>query len=163
MEVISPEESQYYTQQHNKCICEALTNLCGKEFSDCTIIIKSQECFAGTSKKYYVSLDVCHDIIHVFDANQKIYEIPAVKALCDERETCFRIIQETKSLLTKIEHETYHLGNIRHLDILIETLYRGSVEQLPKLRETIGKNEERIKKIKKELTVVFAEFLRKHD
>ena len=126
-------------------------------------MIKSQECFAGTNNKYFVSLDTSHDITHVFDANQEIYKIPAVKALCDERASCIRIIQETKSLLTKIENESYHLGNVRSLNSVIETLFQERVEQLPKLRETIGKNEERIKKIKKELTVVFAEFLRKHD
>ena len=163
MDFVSPTEDQYWKQRNNEFICEALTKLCGKEFSDCAIIIKSQECFAGISKKYFVSLDISHDITHVFDANQEIYKIPAVKDLCDERAMCVRTIQETKSLLTKIENECYHLGNIRHLDSIIETLYRGSVEQLPILRETIEINQERIKKIKKELTVVFADFLRKHD
>lgn len=163
MDVVSSKEIQFWKQRNNLFICDALTKLCGKEFSQCAIIIKEQECFAGTSKKYFVSLDVCHDITHVYNANQEIYEIPDVKVLLDERETCFRTVQETKSLLTKIENECYHLGNICHLDILIESLYRGRVEQLPKLKETIQKNEERIKKIKKELTMVFAEFLRKHD
>lgn len=163
MDGSSYEESQYWKQKSNEFICEALTKLCGKEFSERAIMIKSQECFAGTNKKYFVSLDVCHDITHVFDANQEIYKIPAVKTLCDERERCSRKITETKSLLTKIENETYHLGNIRHLDALIESLYRGRVEQLPILRETIEINQERIKKIKKELTAVFADFLRKHD
>ena len=163
MDCCSFEESQYWKQKHNEFICKSLQKLCGKEFSNCDIMIKSLECFAGINKKYYVSLDVSHDITHVFDANQEIYEIPAVKALCDERAMCFRIIQETKPLLTKIENETYHLGNICHLDVLIENLYKGNIEKLPKLRETIEKNQERIKKIKKELTVVFAEFLRKHD
>ena len=163
MDIISSEEIQFYKQRNNEFICESLTKLCGKEFSKCAIIIKEQECFAGTSKKYFVSLDVCHDITHVYNANQEIYEIPDVKVLLDERETCFRTVQETKSLLTKIGNECYHLGNICHLDILIDSLYRDRVEQLPKLKETIQKNEERIKKIKKELTMVFAEFLRKHD
>jgi hypothetical protein len=163
MDFVSSEESHFWKQKSNEFICDALAQLCGKEFSKCAIMIKSQECFAGTNNKYFVSLDVCHDITHVFDANQEIYKIPAVKALCDERAMCIRTIQETKSLLTKIENESYHLGNTRSLNSVIETLFQERVEQLPKLRETIKKNEERIKKIKKELTAVFAEFLRKHD
>jgi hypothetical protein len=163
MDFVSSEQSQYWKQRTNEIICEALTKLCGKKFSDCAIIIKEQECFSGISQKYFVSLDVCHDITHVFNANQEIYEIPDVKVLLDEREGCSRKITETKSLLTKIVNETYHLGNIRHLDALLEPLYRDRVEQLPILRETIEINQERIKKIKKELTVAFAEFLRKHD
>jgi hypothetical protein len=42
-------------------------------------------------------------------------------------------------------------------------LFRERAEQLPRLKETIGKNEERVKKIKKELTQVFADFLSKHE
>jgi hypothetical protein len=163
MDFVSSEETLFWQRRNYEFICESLKELCGKKFSTHPIIIKKQECFGGETGKYYVCLDYCHDITHVFDANQEIYEIPAVKVLLDERETCFRIIQETKTILTKIEHETYHLGNVRHLDSIIENLFRERSEQLPRLKETIGKNEERIKKIKKELTLVFADFLSKHD
>jgi hypothetical protein len=163
MDFVSDEESQYWKKKNNEFICKALKKLCGKEFNDSPIIINSLECFAGTNKKYFVSLDISHDITHVFDANQENYEIPAVKVLLDEREECFRKITETKPLLTNIQNETYHLENIRHLDVLIDVLYKVNIDKLPKLRETIEINQERIKNIKKELTKVFADFLRKHD
>jgi hypothetical protein len=163
MDFVSEEETLYWQRRNYEFICESLKKLCGKKFSAHPIIIKKQECFGGETGKYYVCLDYCHDITHVFDANQEIYEIPAVKVLLDERETCFRIIQETKTILTKIENETYHLGNVRHLDSIIENLFLERAEQLPRLKETIGKNEERIKKIKRELTQVFADFLSKHE
>ena len=163
MDFVSDEETLYWKRRNHAFICESLKKLCGKRFSQNPIIIKKQECFGGETGKYYVCLDDSHDITHVFDANQEIYEIPAVKILLDERETCFRIIKETKTILNKLEHETYHLGNIRHLDSIIENLFRERAEQLPILKETIVKNEERVKRIKKELTLVFADFLSKHE
>jgi len=162
MDFISSEEVLYWQRKNNEFICETLEKLCGKKFSKHPIKIKKQECFGGETGKYFVSLDDCHDITNIYDANQEIYNIPEVKVLLDEREQCFRIIQETKTNLTKIEHETYHLGNVRHLDEVIEKIFSDKVKQILKLRETIEKNQERIKKIKKELTRVFVEFLSKH-
>ena len=118
---------------------------------------------AEKKKRYYVCLDDCHDITQVYDANQEIYNIPAIKVFLDEREICFRTVQEARTTLTTIEKETYHLGNIRHLHTVIEKLLIEKVEQLPKLKEIIEINQERIKKIKKELKVVFADFLSKHE
>ena len=103
MDFVSEEETLYWQRRNYEFICESLKKLCGKKFSAHPIIIKKQECFGGETGKYYVCLDYCHDITHVFDANQEIYEIPAVKVLLDERETCFRIIQETKTILIWIE------------------------------------------------------------
>jgi hypothetical protein len=163
MDCISSEEVLYWQRRNSDFICEALERLCGKKFSKHPIIIRKQECYAGETGKYYVSLDDCHDITNVYDANQKIYNIPEVKVLLDEREICFRTVQETKTTLSQIEKEIFHLGNVRHLDKVIEKLFSEKVEQIPKLRETIEKNQERIKKIKKELTNVFANFLGKHD
>jgi len=163
MDFISSEEVQYWQRRNSEFICETLERLCGKKFSKHPIIIKKQECYGGTNKKYFVCLDDCHDITRVYDANQEIYNIPEVKVLIDEREQCFRTIQETKTKLSQIENETYHLGNVRHLDSIIEKLFIERAEELPKLRETIEINQERIKKIKRELTKVFAEFLSKHD
>jgi len=163
MDFISSEEVLYWQRRNSDFICEALERLCGKKFSKHPIIIKKQECYGGETGKYYVSLDDCHDITHVYDANQEIYNIPEIKVLLDEREQCFRIIQEAKAVLTKFENETYHLGNVRHLDSIIEKLFNEKVAQIPKLNETIDINQERIKKIKKELTKVFANFLSKHD
>ena len=163
MDLVSSEETLYWQKRNNAFICETLKKLCGKKFSTHPITIEKQECFGGETGKYYVCFDGCHDITHVFDANQEIYEIPAVKVLLDEREQCFKIIQETKTALYKIEKETYHLGNICYLDKIIEELFRERIKELPKLKETIETNQERIKKIKKELTVVFADFISKHE
>ena len=161
--ISSAEEDQYWRRRNSEFICEALEKLCKKKFSKQPIIIRKQECYSGEKEKYYVCLDDCHDITQVYDANQEIYNIPQIKVLLDERETCYRIFQETKHTLNIIEKETYHLGNIRNLDAVIEKLFSERVEQIPKLRETIETNQERIKKIKKELTVVFADFISKHD
>jgi len=163
MDFVSSEEVCYWHKRNHEFICEKLERLCGKKFSKNPIIIKKEECFGGETGKYYVCLDDCHDITHVYDANQEIYNIPQIKVLLDERETCYRTIQETKTSLTLIEKEIYHLGSISYLDTVIEKLFRERAEKLPKLREIIDKNQERIKKIKKELTVVFAEFLSKHE
>ena len=163
MDFISSDEVLYWQRRTSDIICEALENLCGKKFSNHPIIIKKQECYVGETGKYYVSLDECHDITHIYDANQEIYHIPEIKVLLEEREQCYNMIQETKATLTIIEKETFHLGNIRYLDQVIEKLFRERVEEIPKLNETIYRNNERIKKIKKELTIVFAEFLRRHD
>ena len=163
MDYISSAEEQYWQRRNSEFICKALEKLCKQKFSKQPIIIRKQECYGGVKKRYYVCLDDCHDIIHVYDANQEIYNIPAIKVLLDERETCYRIFQEAKTTLTTIEKETYHLGNVRHLHAVIEKLLIEKIEQLPKLREIIETNQERIKKIKKELTVVFADFLSKLD
>jgi len=163
MDIISSSEVQYWQRRNSEFICETLKKLCGKNFSKHPIIIRKQECYGGETGKYYVCLDDCHDITNVYDANQEIYNIPSVKVLLDEREQCFRIFQEAKITVTAIEKEIFHLGNVRHLDTVIEKLLIEKVEQIPKLRETIKSNEERIKKIKKELTKVFAEFLSKHE
>jgi hypothetical protein len=163
MDFISSEEVLYWQRSNSDFICEALENLCGKKFSKHPIIIKKQECYGGETGKYYVSLDDCHDITSVYNAKQEIYNIPEIKVLLEEREQCYNMIQETKTTLTIIEKETFHLGNIRYLDQVIEKLFRERVEEIPKLNETIYRNNERIKKIKKELTIVFAEFLRRHD
>lgn len=163
MNDISSEEEKYWQRRNSEFICETLKKLCGKNFSKHPIIIRKQECYGGETGKYYVCLDDCHDISHVYDANQEIYNIPEVKVLLDEREQCIHIVQETNDILTKIEKETFHLGNIRYLHQVIEKLLIEKVEQIPKLREIIRTNQERIKKIKKELTKVFAEFLSKHE
>lgn len=163
MDFVSEEETLYWQRRNHEFICESLKKLCGKKFSQNPITIKKQKCFGGETGKYYVCLDDSHDITHVYDTNQEIYNIPQIKVLLDERETCYRTMQETKTRLTIVGNESYHLGNIRHLDVVIEKLFRERVEELPILRETIVKNEERIKKIKKELTEVFADFLSKHD
>jgi len=163
MDFISSEEVQYWQRRNSMFICEVLEKLCGKRFNKHPILIKQQECYGGETGKFYVSLDDCHDITNVYNANQEIYNIPEVKVLLDEREICFRIIQETKTTITRIEKEIFHLGNIRYLDEIIEKLFRERIEELPKLRETLEKNQERIKKIKKELTTVFVDFLSKHD
>jgi hypothetical protein len=163
MDIISSSEEQYWQRRKNEFICETLKKLCGKRFSQHPIKIRKQECYGGETGKYYVCLDDCHDITNVYDVNQEVYNIPAVKVLLDEREQCFRKIQEAKTILSTIEKETFHLGNVRHLHTVIEKLLIEKVEQIPKLRETIEINQERIKKIKKELTKVFADFLSKHE
>jgi len=161
--ISSAEEDQYWRRRNSEFICEALEKLCKKKFSKQPIMIKKQECYGGEKGRYYICLDDCHDITQVYDANQEIYNIPQIKVLLDERETCYRIFQETKTTLTIIEKETFYLGNVRHLDAVIEKLFSERVEQLPKLKEIIETNQERIKKIKKELTVVFADFISKLD
>jgi len=163
MDNISSTEEKYWQERNNVFICKALEKICGKKFSKHPITIKKQKCYGGENMKYYVCLDDCHDITQVYNANQEIYNIPEVKVILDERKQCFRIVQETKDTLSKIEKETYHLGNIRYLDAVIEKLLCEKIEEIPKLRETIEKNQERIKKIKKELTKIFAEFLSKHE
>jgi hypothetical protein len=160
---ISSSEEEYWQERNNVFICKVLQKICGKKFSTLPITIKKQKCYGEENMRYYVCLDECHDITHVYNANKEICNIPEVKAILDEREQCFRILQETKDILKKIEKETYHLGNIHYLDAVIEKLLSEKVEQIPKLREIIEKNQERIKKIKKELTKVFAEFLREHE
>lgn len=163
MDDISSAEEQYWQRRNSEFICETLEKLCGKRFSHKPIKIRKQECYGGESGRYYVCLDDCHDITNVYDANQEIYNIPAIKVLLDEREQCFRKIQEAKTILSTIEKETFHLGNIRYLDTVIEKLFVEKVGQIPILRETIETNQERIKRIKKELTKVFADFLSKHE
>lgn len=162
MDFISKEEELFWQERNCEFKCKALETLCGKRFNKHPIFIEEQECYGEETGEYYVSLDVFHDITHVYDANKKIYNIPQIKDLLDEREQCSRIIEETNATLTKIGKETFYLGNLRQLDEKIEKLFRERVEQIPKLGETIKKNQERINQIKKELTNVFAEFLRKH-
>ncbi len=51
--------------------------------------------------------------------NQEIYNIPQIKFLLDEREVCYKTLQETKTTLSIIKNERYHLGNICYLDSII--------------------------------------------
>lgn len=97
MDCILSEEVLYWQRRNSDFICEVLERLCGKKFSKHPIIIKKQECYGGETGKYYVSLDDCHDITHVYDVNQEIYNIPQIKVLLDEREQCFKNDPRIKS------------------------------------------------------------------